>query len=897
MNRNNTSFTTILAEHLRQLPHTRKYLKYYQMLTAHVLTELNLDTRGLLVKYQMGGGKSHLAVHIAIETLLAGQRQVVMLQSKSLEANMRGAIYKYVAIRQTEEPDFYLARLSPDDLAKWIDRNFSFVSANASNMIGQLSRKMNPDEVFGSVSHMNTLDGKLLIVDEAHNLFRSITNGGKNAIALYELIMRSKNLKCVFLTGTPIANDVFEMVPCFNMLASMKPNNPILPEAYREFYNLYVDLPNKRMKNRGKLQNRLLGLISSFNQSNPPAGITALTEFPEQLPTVYRFVHMSPKQYTAYLLARDKEADEGKTTGKRVGPSADPPSMTKPKSKSSSTYRVKSRQLSNVLPGWTDAPTDEHSPKFAQIYADMEGHTGQLGLVYSQFTGMGGLGAFEKYLQAAGWKRYEISPAVYEGGSMPDPFDFIAEVERSTEELQAKTGGGRCDIRARFAKKVEIPNIKRVFPDFEPADENIVIESGGEIVGFVTANVHKSASGAYRDVLKAKGVYSDLVARVQMGKARTHFKPFLGRPPVDPPPIDMDTIVGSAETVDIVALAAGLDDDNGHSEQNAPSTPSVRSASSANSVRSATSANGVHSTTSAQPVIIADEDPSGDPFEEEDPTAVAEAAGIDISGISDANNPTRQRHYCVISGEVDPEYRARLSAVFNNASNGHGEIIDLILTSSTGAEGLDLKRLRYVMMMEAYWNPSREKQLFARGVRNDSHIDLPSEEKNVTPYIYLAIPPREETLPGKSPIVIKTFEDLAATYAPTTDVELYTESAKSEELIKDAVSMMEEITIECLLLADPSHCRNCNPTDEPLFSANPTIDVSRVDPCTRAEAKQITTSAIVVDGVEYRYAPSDSVFGWDIYEFAEDIHAWKVMRESDDRHSVVLAAVMANEEE
>jgi len=40
-----------------------------------------------------------------------------------------------------------------------------------------------------------TLDDCLLIVDEAHNLFNAITNGSKNAVGLYDLILKAKNLK------------------------------------------------------------------------------------------------------------------------------------------------------------------------------------------------------------------------------------------------------------------------------------------------------------------------------------------------------------------------------------------------------------------------------------------------------------------------------------------------------------------------------------------------------------------------------------------------------------------------------------------------------------------------------------------------------------------------------
>ena len=64
----------------------------------------------------------------------------------------------------------------------------------------------------------SALEGSMLIIDEAHNFFNAITNGAKNAVSLYDLIMETKNVKLIFLSGTPVVNDPFELVPCFNMI-------------------------------------------------------------------------------------------------------------------------------------------------------------------------------------------------------------------------------------------------------------------------------------------------------------------------------------------------------------------------------------------------------------------------------------------------------------------------------------------------------------------------------------------------------------------------------------------------------------------------------------------------------------------------------------------------------
>ena len=323
LDRNNTSFTMQLFEYLKtaKWEHEYDFLKYHQNIVRMFINDIDIDARGLLVNHTMGLGKSLQAVAIAID--LMKERQPIILLTKSLQENMKGAIKQYVKYRTSVDPSFYLGRLSEIDLDNWIKRNFSFVSMNASNMLKQMSKAAEghvTDELdaalekkIGEIIKISSLDGKLLIVDEAHNLFRAITNGSKNAKGLYDMIMKAKNLKVIFLTGTPIGNDAFELVPCFNMLGSKLPNNPILPENYKDFNRFFVDEKNGRIKNKEKFQNRILGLVSHVtHKSHPGAAATNKTsdaskvEFPRELPMVVEKVQMSPDQFVQYQRSEER---------------------------------------------------------------------------------------------------------------------------------------------------------------------------------------------------------------------------------------------------------------------------------------------------------------------------------------------------------------------------------------------------------------------------------------------------------------------------------------------------------------------------------------------------------------------------------------------------------------
>ena len=332
LNRNDTSFPVKLSEYVKSVRADNSYpfLKYYQNIVRLVLSGVNMQSRGLLIDHEMGLGKSILAIAAAIDMM--PDRQPIVLLAKSLVENMRGSIHKYVKMRAEYDQEWPLGRFSPSELDSWIGANFSFVSMNASNMLTQVGRAVSLDKKIGDVlEQVSSLDGKLLIVDEAHNLFRAIVNGSKNGIGLYHLVQKSKNLKIIFLTGTPIANDPFELVPCFNMLS---PGNPVLPEDYIEFNSLYVG-EDGSCKNREKFQNRLFGLVSSIKYKwlsvNEPRG-----EFPERLPLITVRVRMDHVQYTSYSLAREREREEssrpGRGTSARVA-------LVKPKSRGASTYR------------------------------------------------------------------------------------------------------------------------------------------------------------------------------------------------------------------------------------------------------------------------------------------------------------------------------------------------------------------------------------------------------------------------------------------------------------------------------------------------------------------------------------------------------------------------------
>jgi len=86
-----------------------------------------------------------------------------------------------------------------------------------------------------------------------------------------------------------------------------------------------------------------------------------------------------------------------------------------------------------------------------------------------------------------------------------------------------------------------------------------------------------------------------------------------------------------------------------------------------------------------------------------------------------------------------PEDRERLRKIFNNSENKDGKNIKVIIGSPVISEGITLKNVNQVHILEPSWNMSRINQIIGRAVRHHSHDDLPLNRRFVEIYKYCSI--------------------------------------------------------------------------------------------------------------------------------------------------------------
>ena len=130
------------------------------------------------------------------------------------------------------------------------------------------------------------------------------------------------------------------------------------------------------------------------------------------------------------------------------------------------------------------------------------------------------------------------------------------------------------------------------------------------------------------------------------------------------------------------------------------------------------------------------------------------------------HGPGRKR-FAVWSGDETIAEKDEIREVFNRIDNLYGEKLKIILGSPSIKEGVSLKAVRYVHVLEPYWNKSRLEQVVGRASRFCSHINLPEEERDVKVYVYVAMHPDEQItvdqyirkLSDTKNKIIKQFED------------------------------------------------------------------------------------------------------------------------------------------
>ena len=158
--------------------------------------------------------------------------------------------------------------------------------------------------------------------------------------------------------------------------------------------------------------------------------------------------------------------------------------------------------------------------------------------------------------------------------------------------------------------------------------------------------------------------------------------------------------------------------------------------------------------------------------------------------------------------------------------NLRGEICRVFCITSAGAEGLSLRNVRRVHIMEPYWNHVRTDQVKGRAVRICSHIDLEYNDdptlnqRTVEVFTYCSVfhpsamsasapadtvyPPVDMTIvntdgikPADAAALDLPVPEGARDYVMTSDEYLYVLSESKKKLLKEIQDLMKTSAVDC----------------------------------------------------------------------------------------------------
>ena len=690
-----------------------------------------------------------------------------------------------------------------------------------------------------SMNRTKLFDNKLVIIDEVHNLTNAMSKPypGVRGKGLKQLIMDADNLKLTFLSGTPMINNLFEAGQLFNILRGYieayqitlikKPgsksydevmeelkkvelidqiipkksdniinivrnphgfittkdgivNSPInsisdeefkrimkekfaelnynvaiiknkytaLPDNEEEFMNLFYDEINNKIKNPKLLQSRILGLVSYFK-----------TQSVDLLPTVTKNevieIPMSNYQFLAYSLVRKAEIDQDK--GKKGD--------SKPKSKSKalkrlesagdpqnnlfqekSSYRAYSRMhCSFVFPETIPRPYPNDGPKInlkdeiVEFKKLVSKHGGNLDLTNEL-------------------KKFKIVSEV----------ELIrAQLSIIDHSIKSETHGTKEYISLDNIKNELEDNIKALqLKQINNLDEGELKEKDYDIQD-KGGPANESSPEDKKDKKKNEKLYDKAKVRVLKELYEDKHNLFTLDDPeqllkYSPKYHDiikkcnsvngLSFIYTEYKTLEGIAILEIIFKANGYGQFKLKEVKK-----------------GEYS-------IDIDKGDIGKPM-------------FAFWGGDEKMSDIIRKVYNNQFEELPVNIKKQLEKLFPGKHNKRGDIIKILMTTKSGAEGIDLQNVRQVHIVEPYWNPVRTEQVKGRAVRVGSHLQLPVKDRTVEIYTYLSVITPEDL---KKDITIKDDKN-----GMTSDQVLFDISQRKLQVMNHFLTLIKEASIDC----------------------------------------------------------------------------------------------------
>lgn len=146
-----------------------------------------------------------------------------------------------------------------------------------------------------------------------------------------------------------------------------------------------------------------------------------------------------------------------------------------------------------------------------------------------------------------------------------------------------------------------------------------------------------------------------------------------------------------------------------------------------------------------------------------------------------------------------PKEAAGLRKQLKHTDNLRGELAKLMMISQSGAEGISLKEVRQVYILEPFWNQVRIDQVIGRASRTNSHAKLPPAERNVQVFMYVSTFTPQQ--------IDKDHTMRHLDNEQTSDEHILTIAKRKKHIIEQFENALKKASVDCLNNAENNATR------------------------------------------------------------------------------------------
>lgn len=752
------------------------------------LLQYNSPYRGLLLYHQLGTGKTATSIATAEGFVRKKHKRVVVMVPASLQANYRNEIMRYASVGMPQKKiwaEIDLSKTNDGELLE-LEREFlkkanltgknrkiifphSFIRANlpedayirqnvswnklsadekeqAKLVLGNFIDKMYLFVNYNGVTNKSPIlqefyeaiasGNALIVVDEAHNFISRVVNGSKASVAraMYQRIMDSKRTKIVLLTGTPIINHPYEISVLLNLV-------------------------------RGPINIDVYSLLKDGVMPSSPDDVHLVLEEADISDHVDEVILDQNKQLIKIVMKHDVQREQVHRllmkhykVGKRVG------------TEESYALPITKEEFNSMF-------LDEADPD-NPVVKNMDVFSRRINGLVSYLKTVG-----EQYFPTVHPRRIEQVPM---SKFQFDAYSKVRHVERDMDKYSKRKNkaaraapgvlGSQSSVYRAFSRMacnfVFPDDIKRPFPkdlrqiakreldvqkdvdeghkdeeddvnDYEAALKKSKQKIAQEYTTAIS-NALKGLVNSAEDYLSAESIhkkYSPKMKHIFDDINITNGKVLL---------------YSQFRTVEGLGVMKLILAHEGYQEVVLEYREGRMLISNANEVLDP-KYNGKRYVTF-----------SGDDISKT-------KALLELFNCAETNK-----------ADVPPSMKEQLEDTMPQL---HGEFIKLMMITQSGTEGISLKCVRRVLIMEPFWNMVRLNQVIGRAVRARSHLDLPEDERDVTVSIYTSVFTKE---------MMKDFTIQTKDFGMTSDQHILQIAEKKDQIIQAFMNQLKAAAVDCM---------------------------------------------------------------------------------------------------